>query len=110
MIDVKKLDQLINEATVDCFGPYEEVWRFQATMENEMIFPFEAKLSGKKVKVVGVDVKNDILVAFLRTKWEKYTVDILRLKFDTKKVDGSKWIAAYRQWYKDNESFLKRKT
>lgn len=33
MLNDKNLEFLIDEATVDCFGPYEEVWGFQATDE-----------------------------------------------------------------------------
>lgn len=110
MIDRKKLEQLIDEATVDCFGPYEEVWGFQVTLENELIFPFKANVCDKEVEVIGVDVKDDLLLAICKQGYKKYGVSILKLKFDSNKVDGGKWIAAYRQWYKDNESFLKRKT
>lgn len=110
MIDSQKIEQLIDEATVDCFGPYEEVWGFQVALEDNLLFPFKAKVVGERVEVIGVDVKNDHLVAVCKWKDKKYTVDILDLEYDPKQVDGSEWIAAYNQWYKDNESFLKRKT
>ncbi|MCL5784631.1 MAG: calcium-binding protein [Patescibacteria group bacterium] len=108
MINNKNLESLIDEATVDCFGPYEEVWGFQATMDNELIFPFNANISGKQVEVLEVDVKNDKLVAIYKRGNKKYTADILKLVYDPKQVDGSEWIEAYRQWFKDNECFFKR--
>ena len=105
----KSLESLIDEATVDCFSPYEEVWGFQATMDNELIFPFKASINKKQVEVLGVDVKNDKLVVMYKKDDKKYTTDILKLDYDPKQVDGSEWIDAYRQWFKDNEWFFKRR-
>src|SRR3990167_8122613 len=104
----KNLDSLIYEATTDCFGPYEEMWGFQATMDNELIFPFNASMNNKKVEVVGVDVKDDKLVAIYKRGNRNYAVNILKLVYNPKQVDGSEWIDAYRQWFKDNEWFFKR--
>lgn len=105
----RSLESLIDEATVDCFGPYEEVWGFQATMDNELIFPFEASVNKKQVHVTGVDVKNDKLVAIYKRGNKNYAADFLKLVYYPKQVDGSKWINAYRQWFKDNEWFFKRR-
>lgn len=110
MINRKKLEQLIDEATVDCFGPYEEVWGFQVALEDNLLFPFKAKVVDEDVEVVGVDVKNDHLVAVCKRKDKKYVINILDLKYDPKQVDGGEWIAAYREWFEDNENFLERRT
>ncbi len=105
----RNLDLLINEAITDCFGPYEEMWGFQATMDNELIFPFKASIDKKLVEVSGVNVRDDKLVAIYKYGNRKYATNILKLVYDPKLVDGSEWIDAYRKWYKINEWFFKRR-
>ncbi len=105
----ENLESLIDEATVDCLGPYEEVWGFQVTMDNELIFPFEANVNKKRVQVTGVDVKNDKLVAIYKRDNKNYAADILKLAYDPKYVNGNEWIDAYRKWFKENELFFRRR-
>ena len=109
MKNEKNVESLIDEATVDCFGPYEEAWGFQCTLDQNLIFPFEASINKKRVQVVGLDVKNDKLAAIYKRGNKKYTTDILKLGYDPKHVDGSEWIDAYSLWFKDNEWFFKRR-
>lgn len=106
MMQTQSLDRLIEEATVECFGPFEEMWGFQVTLENELLFPFTAKVNAKTIEVVGVDVKN-VLVAVCKNGNKTYKVDMLKLHFDPKVVDGSEWIDAYRKWFKENASFFR---
>lgn len=50
-----KLRKLIAEATVDCYGEYEEFWGMLAQLEDELDCPFTATVLGDTVQVAGID-------------------------------------------------------
>lgn len=98
MLKPEKIKQLIEEATLDCYGEYECIIGFQCTIDDNLKFPFKAKVVGEEVEVVGVDLKNETVVAVCKRNNKNYTVDILSIEYKPKDIDGWEWIEAYRAW------------
>lgn len=96
----KKLDDLIEEATVDCYDDSECLGGFEVMLADNLKFPLKAKVVGEEVEVIGVELKGNGLRAVCKRKGEKYEVDVLSLKYDPKQVIKSEWIEAYREWAK----------
>ena len=93
----KQLEDLIDEATVDCYDDSECLSGFTVMIEDNLEFPFSAKVIGEEIMVTGVTEEKDEILAECERKGKKYTVDILNVEF-TSPVKGSEWIDAYRQW------------
>lgn len=91
---------MIEEATVDSNGPYEQAWGWQCVLDDNLSFPFEATFLGEPITVEGVDVDDDIVVAVCQRNSHRGKVGLTELRFDSKKVSGSKWIEAYCLWEK----------
>lgn len=92
------LDELIDEAIIDCYGDYEEATGFAATLENELKFPFKAKVVGERVKVLDIEMINEQILVKCNKNNKKYYIDILDLEYNKNDVIGNKWIEAYRKW------------
>ena len=94
----EELEELIEEATIDCYGEYEQINGFTCTLEDKLTFPFPAKVVGEEVEVMGIDMRGDEVIAVCKRKGKKHTVNVLDLEIDPNKIKGYKWIEAYRIW------------
>lgn len=97
-MDNNDLDELIDEAIIDCYGDYEEATGFAATFDNELQFPFKAKVVGENVDVLGIEIIQEQILVKCRKKNKIYYIDILDLEYNKTDVTGNKWIEAYRKW------------
>lgn len=95
-------EAMIDEATVDCYGEYEAFAGILATLEDRLAFPFQAKVVGETVEVIGLDEEQSSerrgVVAKVRKRGRQYTIalaDLEALEQDTETAD---WLAAYRYW------------
>lgn len=95
----KQLELLIEEATIDCYEDVECVAGFSTMMEDNLPFPFSAKVIGEEVTVVEVFQENNDIKAICNKKDQKYKVSILNVELNDY-VRGSEWIEAYREWTK----------
>ena len=94
----KKLDGLIDEATIDCYDDYESRMGFYTMLEDNLSFPFKAKVVGEEVKIIGIASENERIDAICQRNGKKYSVDILNIDYNPSEVIGSEWIEAYRKW------------
>ena len=95
-------EAMIDEAIVDCYGEYEEFAGILATLEDRLEFPFQAKVLGETVEVIGLEEEQSSerrgVVANVRKRGRQYTIalaDLEALEPDTETAD---WLAAYRYW------------
>jgi hypothetical protein len=51
----KRLQELIEEATTDCYDEDEEHAGLLTMIEDHLVCPFRAKVIGKEVAVVGLE-------------------------------------------------------
>jgi hypothetical protein len=97
------LEKLIEEATVDAYGPAEQATGFLTMIEEHVGFPFKARVIGEEVEVTSVDVTEDgeDLVAKCRRRGRPYKVLLTEVRIPGE-VRGKEWIAAYFQFLGKN--------
>ncbi len=93
------LDELIAEATVDCYNESEEITGIFTMLEENLAVPFATKLLGVEVTAERVDLnKADEIVAVCRCGRERLRVPVIDLPLPEPKPKGAEWIDAYRRW------------
>jgi hypothetical protein len=95
----RRLAELIEEATVDCYNDSEAQTGFLTMIDDHLAMPFTATVLGAEVEVVAVDLQDDeSVVAVCRRGKVRQRVPILDLPLPTPPPAGSEWIEAYRAW------------
>ena len=92
--------ELIEEATVDCYGEDEEFWGFLAVLE-ELPFPFRAKVLGDPVSVISIADKSNArrgVLVELEKEGHTYTFPLSELDVSELDRDTAAWVAAYQMW------------
>ena len=96
-----RLDEMIEEATVDCYGESEEACGLFTMLEKNLALPFATTILGLEVQVARVDITSgDQIVAICRREKERQRIPILDLPLPDPRPDGSEWIDAIRRWTK----------
>lgn len=94
-----RLDRLIEEAIVDCYGEAEQLMGLYTMIEDNLALPFETRVLGVPVTVVRIDLTpRDEIVAVCRRAGVRQTVPILDLPMPSRRPTGAEWIDAYRRW------------
>ncbi|MEM7119165.1 MAG: calcium-binding protein [Chloroflexota bacterium] len=98
----KRLDELIEEATIDCYGEDEEFWGFLAMLEDTLNFPFGASVIGERVKVRGMDNEKSFprrgIMASVERNGRFYTISFDSLEDIQADAQTVEWLAAYQRW------------
>lgn len=96
----EKLDELIDELTVDCYGEDEQLTGLLTAIEDEPISPIAATVVGAPVEVFAFDYEGDPrrgLVARCRRGENTYVVSVLDLVV-AQDSRLSRILAAYGRW------------
>jgi hypothetical protein len=94
-----RLDELIEEATVDCYNESEQISGFFTMLEDHLAVPFTTTLLGVDVAVEGVDLTDDEEIVAVCTRGsDRQRISILDLPLPDPKPGGAEWIDAYRRW------------
>jgi hypothetical protein len=94
-----RLDELIEEATIDCYDREEQVAGLFTMLEDHLKMPFETQVLGLDVIVEEVELSNaGEIAAICRRGRFRQRVSILDLPMPTPLPKGSEWIDAYRRW------------
>ena len=95
----RRLDALIEEATVDAYGESEQATAFLTMLEEHLALPFGATVLGEAVVVEKIDLNDaDELVAICRRGGKRQKLRLLDLELPVSRPKGAEWIAAYRRW------------
>ncbi|MGC9220920.1 MAG: hypothetical protein ACP5H2_06145 [Solirubrobacteraceae bacterium] len=98
-ISTSELDELIEQATVDCYNDSEQVTGLFTMIEEHLALPFTTTLLGVPVTVARVDVtRSDEIVAIYTRDGHRQTIPIRDLPIPDPAPDGWEWIEAYRRW------------
>lgn len=94
-----RLDELVEEAIVDCYNESEQATGLYTMIEDNLAFPFATTVLGVTVTVerVQLTLRGEI-VAVCRRAGIRQTVPLLDLPLPSPRPAGSEWIAAYRHW------------
>jgi hypothetical protein len=94
-----KLDELIEEATVDAYGESEQTVGFFTLLEERLKSPFKTQVLGMEGIVERFDMTDDeqIVAVCLRGKSQQ-PISILDLTLPDPPPEGAEWIEAFRRW------------
>ena len=94
-----RLDELVEEATVDAYGESEQTTGFFTMFEEHLELPFTSQLLGIEVTVVDVDINDrDDIVAICERGKDRQSLPVLDLLLPEPPPKGWEWIEAYRHW------------
>jgi hypothetical protein len=101
-MDKSRLDDLLEEATVDCYDEEEYFWGIFYTLGDRLAFPLEGKVLGERVTVVGLDGSRSGhrqgVMARVRRDDQEYTVALSTVEVLAPDPTSAEWLAAYRYW------------
>lgn len=97
-----RLQELIEEATVDCYDEDEQHTGLLTMIEENVVCPFPAKVIGEEVEVIDLEWPDEGygLKAVCKRKGKTHRVDITSLEWVDPLPDGFEWIEAYLEWRK----------
>ena len=106
-MDEKRLEALLEQATVDCYGEEEEFGGVLCTLDDNLSFPLQAEAMGDQVEVIGLDDRRSSLrkgiVARVRKGGREYSIGLDALNFIAPDPTSAEWLAMYRYWAGMNE-------
>lgn len=95
----RRLDVLIEEATVDAYGESEQATAFLTALDEHLALPFGATVLGEAVVVEKIDLSGaDELIAICRRHGKRQKVRLLDLELRVPRPKGAEWVAAYHRW------------
>jgi hypothetical protein len=94
-----ELAEMIEEATVDAYGPSEQISGFYTMLEEHLDLPFSTKVLGIDVVVERIDLtRSEAIVAICKRGRLRQAIPILDLPLPAPAPKGAAWIEAYRHW------------
>lgn len=94
-----ELDELIEQATIDCYNESEQVTGLFTMIEEHLALPFETTVLGTAASVERIDVTvEDAIIAICQRDGHLQTIAVLDLPIPAPVPDGWEWIEAYRRW------------
>ena len=94
-----RLDNLVEQATVDCYNESEQVTGLSAMIEDNVALPFETAVLGVTVTVERVQLTpQGEIVAVCRRAGVRQIIPLLDLPLPSPPPAGAEWIEAYRHW------------
>jgi hypothetical protein len=94
-----RLEQMIADATVDCYNESEECTALFEMIHEHLDIPFVTMILGVAVTVTAVDITDDDqIVAVCRRGRDLLRVALLELPMPDPRPGGAEWVDAYRHW------------
>lgn len=95
----ERLNELVEEATVDCYNESEQATGLYTMLEENLRLPFETEILGAPVTVKGIDINDrDEIVAVCERAGQRQRISLLDLPLPSPPPEGAEWIEAYRYW------------
>jgi hypothetical protein len=103
-VDDEKLDEMIEQATVDAYGESEQVSGFFTMIDDNLAIPFTTTVLGVEVVVEKIDITgDDEIVAVCARGSSRQRIGVLELPLPDPPPKGAEWIEAYRRWRRMGE-------
>ena len=100
--DLRALDDLIKEITVDAYGEDEQLSAFCQVIEDEVPLPADGFVIGEPVSVLEMDYdgneRRGLTARCRREDGSERVVAALELVFPKGSI-GARYMAAYRRWF-----------
>jgi hypothetical protein len=102
MSDERRLQMLLEEATVDCYDEEEEFMGMIITLNERLAWPLTAQWASQTVEVLGLDESVSSLrrgmVANVRREGREYTIGLADLTFIDLDKTSAEWLAMFHWW------------
>ena len=99
MINEARLQELYEEAIIDCYDEEEEFAGLMACLGDNITFPLMAELAGTKVEVLGLDEATSNpyrgIRATVRRDGKEYLASLADLDFDNPDETSAEWLAMF---------------
>jgi len=93
------LEQMVKEATVDCYGAAEQATGLFIMIQDSLELPFDTTIDRATMTVQRVDLgSRDEIVAIGTRNGERHTLPINEVSLPSPPPLGAEWIVAYRHW------------
>jgi len=97
--NARKLDEMIKEATVDCYDETEQASGLYTMIEENRTVPFKTRILGFGVSVVAIEMGDDGSPKAVSERGsERQLISVTDLPLPKPPPAGAEWIAAYRRW------------
>ena len=94
-----RLDEMVDEATVDCYNEAEQITGIFTMLEENLDLPFTTTVLGLEVMVDRVELTDSgSMVAVCRRHGRRQRIPLLDLPLTNPRPAGADWIDAYRRW------------
>jgi hypothetical protein len=101
-MDRTRLEALLAEAIVDCYDEEEEFVGVLTILDEQLVFPLQARALGDDVTVIGLNHdRSDLrrgIVARVRKAGQEYNVALSELEFVNPDATSAEWLEVYRYW------------
>jgi hypothetical protein len=101
-MDEKRLQEMLEQAVVDCYNEEEEFCGVLYTLEDNLNFPLQAEAMGESLEVIGLDSRRSSvrrgIVARVRKGDKEYTVGLSELVIVGPDLTSAEWLEMYRYW------------
>lgn len=105
----ERLQELLKEATVDCYDDEEAFMGVLITVDENVDWPLAAQLAGMPVEVLGLSESANStrrrIVARIRRGGKEYSASLADLTFGEMDETNAEWLAMYRWWAKGFSSY-----
>ena len=90
--------QIAEDATVDCYGEYEQIGGWQAYLEDKIGLPCRCKVDRKESSLIGFDTTEygSALLAIVKVEGNEFRVDATTVTVLEK--EGFKYLEAFKKW------------
>lgn len=93
----EQYEAIVEETTVDSYDIEEDIAGFCTLIQDNVKFPFTAKVVGEEIVVLDVDCNGREIKAKCQRDGKNYEVSILDLEYNPN-LKGWEYIEAYRRW------------
>jgi hypothetical protein len=94
-----RLDELIEDATVDAHDESEQRLGFYTVLEQSIVVPFKTKVLGVEVTVERIDMTDDEQIVALCSRGRaRQRIPLLDLPLPDPPPEGIEWLQAFRRW------------
>jgi uncharacterized protein (UPF0262 family) len=99
IISKARLDALLEQATLDCYGESEQIVGIFTMIEENLQLPFETAVLGSPVTITSVELTdNEQIVAICVRGRDRQSIPIVDLPLPSPPSAGAEWIEVYRHY------------
>ena len=96
----KKFEKMAEQATMDCYGEYEQLSGWACALEDELPLPLKCLILGEEAMLTGIetDENGTSVLGIIKKGKSKIRIPIQDIEFKDKTAKYNKWVDAYRHW------------